>query len=118
MQASIRIPVAAPALHPLLTDGIVHAPTTVKGKGGNLLKPITREYLFTGLIANGEDIGLCLLGPPKLRVDIPGHREYFLRDDNGHMMLPNRCDPTSIAQLARLGNKKRSEIRAADESQQ
>ncbi len=34
------------------------------------------------------------------------------------MLLPNRCDPTSIAQLARLGNKKRSETRAADESQQ
>ena len=34
------------------------------------------------------------------------------------MLLPNRCDPTSIAQLARLGNKKRSKTRTADESQQ
>jgi len=29
-------------------------------------------------------------------------------DENGHMMLPNRCDPTSIAQYALLGNKKRT----------
>ena len=106
MQASIRIPIAVPALHPLLTDGIVHARTAVKGKGGDLLKPITAERLCTGLITTGEDIGLCLLGPLKLRVGIPGHREYFLRDDNGYIILPHRCDSISIVQVARLGNKK------------
>ncbi len=34
------------------------------------------------------------------------------------MVLPNRCDPTNIAQFALLGNKKRPETQAADESQQ
>jgi hypothetical protein len=106
MQASIRIPITTPALDLLLPDGIVHAPTAVKGKGGNVLKPITRECLCTDLIVNGEDIGLCLLGPPKLSVGRSGHRAYFLCNDKRHIMLPNTCDPTSIAQLALLGNKK------------
>ena len=108
MQASIGIPVAAPALHSLLADGIVHAPTTVKGERVRLLQPITRERLFAHLIANGEDIGLCLLEPPKLSVGIPGHREDFLCNDNRHTVLPNRCEPTSIVQFAPLGNKKDS----------
>jgi hypothetical protein len=104
--------------HEKREDVPVHPPTTVKGERVALLQPITRESLFAHLSANGEDIGLCLLGPPKLRVGIPGHRKYFLYDDNRHIVLPNRCDPTRIAQLALLGNKKRQETQAADALQQ
>ncbi|GHO47737.1 hypothetical protein KSX_59000 [Ktedonospora formicarum] len=70
-----------------------------------MLKPITCECLCTGLIIHEEDIGLCVLGPPKLSEGISGHRAYFLCNDKRHIMLPNTCDPTNIAQLALLGNK-------------
>lgn len=106
MQASIRIPVATSALHSLLPDGIVHARAAVEGERGTQFQPIACESLFACLIAKGEDIGLCLLRPPKLSVGIFGHRAYFLYNDKRYMVLPNTCDPTSIAQRALLGNKK------------
>src|SRR5690348_4898428 len=85
----------------------MHAQTAVKGERVTSLQPIARESLFASLITNRKNIGLCLLGPPQLSVGISGHGVYFLCKDKRRIVLPNNCDPTSIARLALLGNKKR-----------